>query len=153
MRIDTSRWTLLLIPLVAAATGCGGGEEPEPVADTQPGQAPAAAVDTPAATGDTVGGDLAQQGRQIFTSNGLCFSCHGPDATGTPLGPDLTDGDWIWVDPAGGDMLTQVATIVRTGVSVPQEYPGPMLPMGGGQLSDDQIQAVATYVLSLNPGG
>lgn len=152
MRIDTSRWTPLLIPLVAVAAGCGGGDDAEPVTDRPSGQAPPAAVDT-AAAGDTVAGDLVQQGRQIFTSNGLCFSCHGPDATGTALGPNLTDGDWIWVDPAGGDMLTQIATIVRTGVSVPQEYPGPMLPMGGGQLSDDQIQAVASYVLSLNPEG
>lgn len=153
MRTDTSRWALLLVPLLATA-GCGG-DDAEPITDRPSGQAPPVATDTAGSMGTDApaGSDRIEQGRQVFAGNGLCFSCHGADGAGTPLGPNLVDGDWIWLDPAAGDTLTQVATIVRTGVSAPEEHPAPMPAMGGAQLSEDQIQAVSEYVLSLNTGG
>jgi mono/diheme cytochrome c family protein len=44
--------------------------------------------------------------------------------------------------------------IVRTGVAEPKEFQTSlMLPMGGIQLTDDQIRQVAAYVYSLSHGG
>jgi mono/diheme cytochrome c family protein len=47
-------------------------------------------------------------------------------------------------------MMTQMVAVIRTGVAQPREYPAPMPPMGGANLSEDQLQAVSAYVLSLN---
>ena len=158
------RWSRsLLIPLLALAAGCAE-EAPEPAAD-MPQEEPAEvtpappasqpAEPAPATTGplpEGVTAALVQQGQQVFTGPGICMTCHGSDATGTPLAPDLTDSEWLWVDPAAGDALTQIATLIRTGVSQPKEHPAPMPAMGGAQLSDEQIEAVAAYVYSLGQG-
>lgn len=98
--------------------------------------APAAAV-----AQDTVG-------RAVFAGKGLCTACHGPDAKGTPLAPDLTDGTWLHVDGS----VEAIARLVKEGVAQPKEHPAPMPPMGGAQLTDEEIQAVARYVASLSPG-
>jgi len=133
-----------------------GGEEPaaqqqQPAAGA-PTQAPA--TGQPAPTGQVPAGatpEMVAQGQQIFTGQGLCFSCHGMDAKGTQLAPNLTDDQWLWLDPAKGDMLEQAVNLIKTGVPQPKEAPAPMPPMGGASLTDEQVRAVASYVLSLNP--
>jgi mono/diheme cytochrome c family protein len=42
---------------------------------------------------------------------------------------------------------------VKEGVPTPKAHPTPMPPMGGAQLSEDQVRAVATYIFSLSHGG
>lgn len=68
---------------------------------------------------------LTERGRAVFTGRGNCSACHGPDATGGPLAPDLTDGDWLNMDTASYET---VAALVREGVPSPVSHPAPMPP-------------------------
>lgn len=87
-----------------------------------------------------------EDGKKIFTGKGLCMACHGADAKGTPLAPDLTDEEWLNVDGT----LQSIVALVRTGVQTPKEHPAPMPPMGGASLKPEEIEAVAAYVWSLS---
>ena len=73
-------------------------------------------------------------------------ACHGSSGKGTPLGPDLTDSKWLWSDGS----YSGIAKTITDGVMTPKEYRSPMPPMGGAQLTDDQVKAVAAYVWSLS---
>ena len=75
-----------------------------------------------------------------------CTGCHGANAAGTPLGPDLTDTKWLWSDGS----FAGIAKTITTGVSQPKEYRSPMPPMGGAQLTPDQVSAVAAYIWGLS---
>jgi glucose/arabinose dehydrogenase/mono/diheme cytochrome c family protein len=75
-----------------------------------------------------------------------CTGCHGVNAAGTPLGPDLTDTKWLWSDGS----FAGIAKTITTGVSQPKEYRSPMPPMGGAQLTPDQVSAVAAYIWGLS---
>jgi cbb3-type cytochrome c oxidase subunit III len=75
-----------------------------------------------------------------------CSGCHGPDAKGTPLGPDLTANKWLW----GNGSYAGIAATIAQGVAQPKQYRAPMPAMGGAQLSSDQVMAVAAYVWALN---
>jgi mono/diheme cytochrome c family protein len=89
-------------------------------------------------------------GDSIFhglAGGGLCQTCHGPDATGTPLAPNLTDATWL----TGDGSYSFIQQRVTTGMPKPTPpYTSPMLPMGGAQLTPQQIQSVAAYVSSLS---
>lgn len=74
-----------------------------------------------------------------------CTGCHGDNAKGSPLGPDLTDHKWVW---SNGTYVGIERTITR-GVPRPKNYRNPMPPMRG-QLTPDQLKAVAAYVWSLS---
>ncbi len=79
-----------------------------------------------------------------------CTGCHGSGATGTPLGPNLTANRWLWSDGSSAG----IAATIRVGVMQPKNYRAPMPPMGGAQLTVDQVSAVAAYVWALNqPAG
>lgn len=84
-------------------------------------------------------------GREIFLGKGNCFSCHGVQATGTMLGPNLTDPEWLNISGS----REEITALVRSGVPAPRRYPGAMPAMGGAQLSEAEIAAVAGYVLEL----
>ncbi len=85
-------------------------------------------------------------GEKVFTGQGNCYTCHGVDAKGTPLAPDLTDTAWLQIDGSYG----AIVGIIDKGVAQPKEHPAPMPPMGGAQLSQAQICAVGAYVYSLS---
>lgn len=87
----------------------------------------------------------AQQGKAVFEGKGNCWTCHGRDGRGTPLGPDLTDGAWLH----GDGSADSVRAVVRAGVERPKRYPGVMPPMGGARLSAAEVDAVVAYVRSL----
>jgi mono/diheme cytochrome c family protein len=87
-------------------------------------------------------------GKAIFEGKGNCWTCHGKDATGTQLAPDLKDTTWIHFD--GQPTLEQVEKLIKDGVAQPKSHPAPMPPMGGASLSDEEIAQVAQYVLSLS---
>ena len=91
---------------------------------------------------------LVEEGRAIFAGPGNCQSCHGGDAKGTALAPDLTDRQWLNIDGSYGS----IAQLVRSGVPRPKQHPAPMPPMGGASLSAGQVCAVAAYVFSLGHG-
>lgn len=98
------------------------------------------------------GGPTPQQvalGDSIFhgqVAGGTCTACHGQDAKGTAVAPNLTDSQWL-----NGDGSYQfIVHTVTTGVPKPKEHPAPMPPKGGANLTDDQVKAVAAYVYSLS---
>ncbi|MEP6548135.1 MAG: PQQ-dependent sugar dehydrogenase [Gammaproteobacteria bacterium] len=75
-----------------------------------------------------------------------CTGCHGSNGTGTPLGPNLTVNRWLWSDGSSAG----IAATIRIGVAQPKNYRAPMPPMGGAQLTIDQVSAVAAYVWALS---
>jgi mono/diheme cytochrome c family protein len=128
----------------AAAPGTTAGS-------TSAAGAPAAPA-AGAAQGGGVSGITAAEialGDSIFhgqTAGGTCFTCHGQNAKGTTLAPDLTDKTWI----DGDGTYNYIVERVTTGVPQPKQHPAPMPPMGGASLSQAQVRAVAAYVYSLS---
>jgi hypothetical protein len=59
-------------------------------------------------------------GQQLFAAGGNCFSCHGMDAGGGALGPNLRDGEWLHSDGS----IDGIAQIIQVGVAQPIQYPG-----------------------------
>ena len=88
-------------------------------------------------------------GDSIFTglvAGGTCAGCHGTDAKGTTLAPDLTTNKWLWIDGS----YPSIVRIIRTGVPKPKQHTGVMPPMGGARLTPEQLNAVAAYVWALS---
>lgn len=162
---------ILLAGLAVAACG-GGGDHGAKASDTAAPSIPAApdsagnAVASGAAgaatatnSGATATGAAATAGAitpqmiplgdSIFhgqVAGGTCTTCHGQDAKGTQLAPDLTDKTWL----NGDGSYHFIVHTVTTGVPQPKQHPAPMPPMGGASLTPDQIRAVAAYVYSLS---
>jgi glucose/arabinose dehydrogenase/mono/diheme cytochrome c family protein len=109
------------------------------------GTNPDAGVTLPAgATKEMVGlGDRIYHGE---VGGASCAGCHGSSAKGTPLGPDLTDSKWLWSDGS----YEGIAKTITEGVAQPKEYRNAMPAMGGAQLTDEQVKALAAYVWSLS---
>ncbi len=128
-----------ILALTLFFVGCGGDS-------TAPAPAAPSATTEPAAPADN-GADeaLIAEGKTLFESTAICFTCHGPDAKGTALAPDLTDAEWLNIE-APAD-LEKITAIIKTGVTEPKSFPAPM--PGMANLTDDQVTAVAAYVLSL----
>lgn len=174
----TVGWLTTGLFVALATTACGGGADDTagssapvvepPAAPTTSAPAPAAPVTenetteappppaeaaAPAAPAQAQGGldpALVAQGKQAFATS-VCVSCHGPTATGTPLAPDLTDDEHLWVQP-GPNAVTETAALIKAGVPTPKDpsHVAPMPPYGGIPLSDDQVNALAAYVVSLS---
>jgi mono/diheme cytochrome c family protein len=72
---------------------------------------------------------------------GACADDNG----GITLGPDLTSGKWLW----GNGDLAAITHTITDGVARPKQYMGVMPPMGGAQLSQSDVAAVAAYVWAL----
>ncbi|MBA3317979.1 MAG: c-type cytochrome [Gemmatimonadales bacterium] len=149
-------------PPGGAGEAAGTPATPPPVADT-PATPPAAdtqsapdAPATPAArrpsqTQPVPGAGPIALGDSIFhgqAAGGTCYACHGQDAKGSAVGPNLTDGEWLNTDGS----LEGIIKTIQTGVPTPKKAPAPMPPMGGAALSPDQVRAVAAYVHSLSKG-
>ena len=80
---------------------------------------------------------LVALGDSIFegqAAGGICYTCHGPDAKGTQLAPDLTDQQWL----NGDGSVEFIANVVRNGVLQPKQFPAPMPPFGA-TLNDQQL--------------
>ena len=120
------------------------------VSPTSPsvGTAAAVAAAPPEGVNKNAGAATASLGQQVFdgkVGGAPCTGCHGSDGKGTPLGPDLTSGKWVWSDGS----LKGLQKTITAGVPNPKNYRGAMPPMGGAQLSPEQVRAVAEYVLAL----
>ncbi|MGO9133112.1 MAG: c-type cytochrome [Methylovirgula sp.] len=87
-------------------------------------------------------------GDRIFhgDSGGTCTGCHGADAKGSSVGPDLTTSKWIW----GDGSLAAITKIISEGVPKPKNFTGVMPPKGGTPLTDKQVAAVASYVWAIS---
>jgi glucose/arabinose dehydrogenase len=71
-----------------------------------------------------------------------CAGCHGANGGGTPVGPDLTSGKYLWGD---GSVAALGATITA-GVPMPKQYRQAMPAMGGAQLSASDVHNLAAYI-------
>jgi glucose/arabinose dehydrogenase/cytochrome c5 len=93
--------------------------------------------------------DMVALGNRIFhgeVGGAACTGCHGADGTGTPLGPNLADNQWLWSDGS----VDGIASTITQGVMQPKQYRAPMPPLGGAQLSPEQVKALAAYVWGLS---
>ncbi len=133
---------LLVFGMLAAVEVFGGEDHNEAAAETIEGPGGGTVTvgeteSTPTDTGATTGeappedSDLVKEGEEVFASAG-CAGCHTmekADASGT-TGPNLDD-----LQP---DFDAVVAQVTNGGGG---------MPAFGGQLSPEQIQAVAAYVV------
>ena len=93
--------------------------------------------------------EMVALGDRIFhgqVAAAACTGCHGAAGAGSPLGPNLTSGKWLWSDGSFAGILK----VITEGVPQPKEYRSPMPPMGGTQLTSEQAGAVAAYVWSMS---
>jgi glucose/arabinose dehydrogenase/mono/diheme cytochrome c family protein len=125
-------------PSALAPAGNISADDAKPPEGTHPdagAAADSAGLPVPAgATKEMVAlGDLIYHGQ---VSGATCTGCHGANANGTPLGPDLTAAQWLW----GDGSYAAIAKIITVGVPQPKQYRSPMPPMGGAQLSSDQCR-------------
>jgi mono/diheme cytochrome c family protein len=98
----------------------------------------------PGATRDMVSlGDRIYHGQ---LGGAACTGCHGDSGQGTSLGPPLNGKKWLWSDGSYDGIKKTIAD----GVMQPKEYRSPMPPMGGAQLTPEQLAAIAAYVWSLS---
>ena len=149
-------WSAIVAMLaLTVTTACAGGDaDTDTAGDTASTVTPAPEPTPPATTGATTAGappagatpEMVASGQTTFGQ--ICFSCHGADAKGTQLAPNLTDAEWLNTDGT----YDGIQKVVKEGVATPKQHPAPMPAMGGGNLSDDQVKAVAAYVWSLGGG-
>jgi mono/diheme cytochrome c family protein len=114
---------LVALVLCIGAAACGGDDEETGTTTEE------------TTTTETTTGETAADGREVFVAN--CGSCHtfaDAGTTGT-IGPDL---DQLTVDAAA------VEAQVRSG--------GGGMPAFEGELTDDEIVAVANYVVNERQG-
>ena len=144
------QWKALAMAAVTtmALSACAGGDETAEMEESGAAEMEAGAemaVNLP----EGVTQEQFDQGKQLFTGRGGCQACHGPDAMGTQLAPDLTDDEWINVS---GPNYDEVVELIYSGVPQPVQHPGPMPPMGGASLTDAQVEALAAYVVGIGQG-
>jgi mono/diheme cytochrome c family protein len=122
----------------AALVGCASAEGP--AAAPAPAGGGGATAATPA---------MVAEGATLFAGTGRCSRCHGDAGVGGRFGPSLSDDTWVHVNPANATAMTDLENLIRTGIAEPRIGTSGMPAMGGAQLTDPQIQALAAYVLSL----
>jgi glucose/arabinose dehydrogenase/cytochrome c5 len=128
----------------AAATTASRSASPPEGVHPDAGRETRALPIPPGATADQVA-----LGNRIYhgeASSGACSGCHGSDASGSPVGPPLNTGQWLW----GDGSLASLSHIIATGVPKPKRYEGVMPPMGGSPLSKEDLAAVSAYVWAIS---
>lgn len=134
------------VALLVGLAACGGGDaEPEATDTALPEAAPPVAAADNVQYPEGVTSEMATQGEQLFGT--ICIACHGVGGTGVAaLGPNLTDDTWLNIDGS----YEQMVNVITTGVPQPKEHSGPMLPMGGGNFTEEQIRQLAAYVYRIS---
>jgi cytochrome c oxidase cbb3-type subunit 3 len=77
------------------------------------------------------------EGKAIYSAMN-CFACHGLNGEGNAIGPNMTDEYWLH-----GCKFQEVFNVIKNGV------PAKGMTAFKGQMSDEKIQKVASYVISL----
>lgn len=128
-----------------APAGAIGASSEKPPEGVHPGAGAAANLPVPAGSSRAA----VALGERVFhggVGGATCIGCHGSDARGTPLGPNLTGPNWLWSDGS----VAGLEKTIREGVDLPRQYRSPMPPMGGASLTPEQLSAVAAYVWALS---
>jgi len=138
-------------PSLTAPAGAPVAAAAKPPEGTHPdaGAAAKATGNLPVPSGATP--EMVALGGRIYhgqVGGAACTGCHGDNGEGTPLGPPLagTNKKWLWSDGS----FAGIAKTITDGVSQPKEYRSPMPPMGGAQLTPEQVKALGAYVWSMN---
>jgi glucose/arabinose dehydrogenase/cytochrome c5 len=137
-------------PSATAPAGEVAAAPANPPEGTNPDAGKSAGSSVPVPNGATR--EMVALGERIYrgqVGGAPCTGCHGESAQGTPLGPDLTGKKWLWSDGS----YAGIAKTITDGVPQPKQYRSPMPPMGGAQLTADQVSAVAAYIWSLGHRG
>jgi glucose/arabinose dehydrogenase/cytochrome c5 len=154
---DDARGRIYRIVYQGGSAGPGGPVTPCPSAASPAGDVVAAPAKPPEGTHPDAGSaipegatsEMVALGDRIYhgqIGGAACSGCHGANATGSPLGPDLTGKKWLWSDGSFEGILKSITE----GVPRPKQYRSPMPPMGGAQLTPDQLKALTAYVWSLS---
>jgi mono/diheme cytochrome c family protein len=118
-----------------------------PPEGTHPDAGAAARNDLPVPQGATRA--MVLLGERVYrgqAGGAACTGCHGDSGQGTPLGPNLQGKKWLWSDGS----YAGLQKTITDGVPQPKQYRSPMPPMGGAQLTPDQVSALAAYVWSIS---
>ncbi len=116
-----------------------------------PEASPSRHADQPAwqqtALPDGVTPEMIAQGETLFAEVN-CTVCHGPEAKGLPgMTGDLTDGEWSNVE---GGTYESLIGVITSGLSADKTGGMAMAAKGGQSLTDEQVQALAAYLWSVN---
>ncbi len=82
-------------------------------------------------------GDDVEAGKALWTAK-ACFACHGMNAEGNQLGPNMTDDYFLH-----GCTEAEVIKVITDGI------PGTAMVPYNAQLKPEEIKQLAKYVLSL----
>jgi glucose/arabinose dehydrogenase/mono/diheme cytochrome c family protein len=142
---QASTGNITACPSSAAPAGSIVEQAAQPPEGTHPDAGKGASVPVPpGATRAMVAlGDRVYHGQ---VGGAACSGCHGDSGQGTPLAPDLTGKNWLWSDGS----YAGIKKTITEGVSQPKKFRSPMPPMGGAQLTPEQVSAVAAYVWSVS---
>jgi glucose/arabinose dehydrogenase/mono/diheme cytochrome c family protein len=127
--------------------GTIAGSAAAPPEGTHPDAGRVATANLPPPPGATSA--MVAQGDRIYhgeEGGAPCVGCHGSDGAGTPLGPPVKAHQWLWSDGS----YAGIQQTIHDGVASPKQYRSAMPPMGGAQLSADQLSAVSAYVWALS---
>ncbi len=124
----------LLVALLLVGAACGDRATRHRIVPKEPAASPVAGSADP--------------GRAVFLGKGNCAICHGQEGAGTQIAPNLTDNAWL--HPATPVTPEAIEAVIKAGVLQSKEHSGVMPPMGGAQLSDEELKAVAAYVYALS---
>lgn len=153
---DDNKGRIYRVVYVGGDAGGGPKVTPCPSATASPGPVLSSGAKPPEGTNPDAGAAvppgataaMVALGDRIYhgeVGGASCAGCHGANAKGGPLGPDLTDSKWLWSDGSWDG----IAKTIMDGVPQPKEYRNGMPAKGGAELTDDQVKALAAYVWSL----
>ncbi len=87
------------------------------------------------------------RGKRVFEGRGLCFSCHGKAGEGL-LGPTTALAEGKWIHTQG--KRENIVALIKTGIEATKSKSGTVMPpRGGSRLTDAEVEAVASYVITL----
>jgi len=141
---ETNAVNITACPSATAPAGNPVEEAAKPPEGTHPDAGVAALPVPEGATREMVA--LGQRIYRGQVGGAACTGCHGESAEGTPLGPDLTGKKWLWSDGS----YAGIKKTITAGVSQPKQYRSPMPPMGGAELTPEQVSALAAYVWAIS---
>jgi glucose/arabinose dehydrogenase/mono/diheme cytochrome c family protein len=134
-------------PSLTAPAGSIAESAAQPPEGTHPDAGSSA--NRPVAVPEGATREMVTLGNRIFhgqVAGAACAGCHGSSGQGSPVGPNLTGKKFLWSDGSYAGIKKTIAD----GVAEPKDYRSAMPPMGGTQLTADQLSAVAAYVWSLS---
>ncbi len=142
MRVSLQR----LAPIVVLLAACGGAAATSSASGASSAGAAPAAVRAPS---PEMLASIAR-GDSLFNV-GACQRCHGQKGVGAENGPSLVAGPWLHVDGTQEKIAALIVSGVPREAVTDSTRRFPMRPRGGPMnLTDDQVQDLAAYVVSIS---